>query len=227
MDMYAQGGGHADLAQQLGIADCSCLAIGGSANSRIIRSTLKHSYQTTVPTFYLLGMTFLSRLELPILYQDPAREFEGSWTNPQNQQFRSQWMPNWTDRDTKQWVGLKLKSEFQSIVDRLEDLMYRMLSLQTSLTARGHRVLMYQQADNIYQEFLEDSRFELFKNNTGIKDGFVWRSIAWQHGHKVAAVTYSETDQYVPPDMAHPLPGHHLMINTHLTQYIKDAKILA
>ena len=202
MDMYAQGGGHADLAQQLGIADCSCLAIGGSANSRIIRSTLKHSYQTTVPTFYLLGMTFLSRLELPILYQDPAREFEGSWTNPQNQQFRSQWMPNWTDRDTKQWVGLKLKSEFQSIVDRLEDLMYRMLSLQTSLTARGHRVLMYQQADNIYQEFLEDSRFELFKNNTGIKDGFVWRSIAWQHGHKVAAVTYSETDQYVPcPDI--------------------------
>ena len=227
MDMYAKGGGHADLAQQLGIANCSCLAIGGSANSRIIRSTLKHSYQTTVPTFYLLGMTFLSRLELPILYQDPAREFEGSWTNPQNQQFRSQWMPNWTDRDTKQWVGLKLKSELQSIVDRLEDLMYRMLSLQTSLTARGHRVLMYQQADNIYQEFLEDSRFELFKNNTGIKDGFVWRSIAWQHGHKVAAVTYSETDQYVPPDMAHPLPGHHLMINTHLTQYIKDAKILA
>ena len=227
MVMYAQGGGHEDLAQQLGIADCSCLAIGGSANSRIIRSTLKHSYQTTVPTFYLLGMTFLSRLELPILYQDPAREFEGSWTNPQNQQFRSQWMPNWTDRDTKQWVGLKLKSEFQSIVDRLEDLMYRMLSLQTSLTARGHRVLMYQQADNIYQEFLEDSRFELFKNNTGIKDGFVWRSIAWQHGHKVAAVTYSETDQYVPPDMAHPLPGHHLMINTHLTQYIKDAKMLA
>ena len=227
MDMYAQGGGHADLAQQLGIANCSSLAIGGSANSRIIRSTLKHSYQTTVPTFYLLGMTFLSRLELPILYQDPAREFEGSWTNPQNQQFRSQWMPNWTDRDTKQWVGLKLKSECQSIVDRLEDLMYRMLSLQTSLTARGHRVLMYQQADNIYQEFLEDSRFELFKNNTGIKDGFVWRSIAWQHGHKVAAVTYSETDQYVPPDMAHPLPGHHLMINTHLTQYIKDAKILA
>lgn len=227
MDMYAQGGSHADLAQQLGIANCSSLAIGGSANSRIIRSTLKHSYQTTVPTFYLLGMTFLSRLELPILYQDPAREFEGSWTNPQNQQFRSQWMPNWTDRDTKQWVGLKLKSECQSIVDRLEDLMYRMLSLQTSLTARGHRVLMYQQADNIYQEFLEDSRFELFKNNTGIKDGFVWRSIAWQHGHKVAAVTYSETDQYVPPDMAHPLPGHHLMINTHLTQYIKDAKILA
>lgn len=141
MDMYAQGGGHADLAQQLGITNCSSLAIGGSANSRIIRSTLKHSYRATVPTFYLLGMTFLSRLELPILYQDPAREFEGVWTNPQNQQFQTQWVPHWTDQDTKQWIKLKLKSELHSITDRLEDLMYRMLSLQDSLTARGHRVL--------------------------------------------------------------------------------------
>jgi hypothetical protein len=227
MEVYANGGGHADLAQQLGIADCSSLAIGGSANSRIIRSTLKHSYQATVPTFYLLGMTFLSRLEIPILGQDPNREFEGTWTNPQNQQFRSQWVPHWSDADTAQWIELKLKSEIYSIADRLEDLMYRMLSLQASLTARGHRVLMYQQADNIYQEFLEDSRFEHFKNNLGIKDGFAWRSIAWQHMHEVAKVIYPKGNQHVPPDMAHPLPGHHLMINTHLTQYINDAKILA
>ena len=227
MDMYAQGGGHADLAQQLDIANCSCLAIGGSANSRIIRSTLKHSYQATVPTFYLLGMTFLSRLELPILYQDPAREFEGVWTNPQNQQFRSQWMPHWSDSDTAQWIELKLKSEFQSIADRLEDLMYRMLSLQTSLESRGHRVLMYQQADNIYQEFLDQPRLSLLQNNPSIKDGYRWRAIAWQHMHKVAATIYPAGNQYVPPDMTHPLPGHHLMINTHLTQYIKDAKILA
>jgi len=227
MEMYTVGNGHEDLAQQLDIANCSSLAIGGSANSRILRSTLKHSYQATVPTFYLLGMTFLSRLEIPILGQDPNREFEGAWTNPQNQQFRSQWVPHWSDSDTAQWIELKLKSEIYSIADRLEDLMYRMLSLQASLTARGHRVLMYQQADNIYQEFLEDSRFEHFKNNLGIKDGFAWRSIAWQHMHEVAKVIYSKDNQYVPPDMTHPLAGHHLMINTHLTQYIKDAKILA
>ena len=67
---------------------------------------------------------------------------------------------------------------------------------------------------------------ELFKNNPGIKDGFAWRSIAWQHMHEVAKVIYPEGSQYVPPDMVHPLAGHHLMINTHLTQYIKDAKIL-
>lgn len=227
MEMYASGRGHKDLAQQLDIPAATSLAIGGSANSRIIRSTLKHSYQTNVPTFYLLGMTFLSRLEWPILCQDPTREFEGVWTNPQNQHFRSQWMPHWSERDTEQWIELKLKSEMYSIVDRLEDLMYRMLSLQASLESRGHRVLMYQQADNIYQEFLEEPRLALLKNNPGIKDGFEWRSIAWQHMHEVAKVTYPEGNQYVPPDMIHPLPGHHLMINTHLTHYIKQSKILA
>jgi hypothetical protein len=227
METYAQGKGHKDLAQQLNIPTATSLAIGGSANSRIIRSTLKHSYQATVPTFYLLGLTFLSRLELPILYQDPTREFEGVWTNPQNQQFRSQWIPHWSEHDTEQWIKLKLKSEMYSIVDRLEDLMYRMLSLQASLESRGHRVLMYQQADNIYQEYLNDPKLALFKNNPGIKDGFEWRSIAWQHMHEVAKVTYPEGNQYVPPDMTHPLPGHHLMINTHLTHYIAQSKILA
>lgn len=227
METYAQGQGHKDLAQQLDIPVATSLAIGGSANSRIIRSTLKHSYQATVPTFYLLGMTFLSRLEWPILYQDPTREFEGVWTNPQNQQFKSQWMPHWSEHDTEQWIELKLKSEMYSIVDRMEDLMYRMLSLQASLESRGHCVLMYQQADNIYQEYLNDPKLALFKNNPSIKDGFEWRSIAWQHMHEVAKVTYPKGNQYVPPDMTHPLPGHHLMINTHLTHYIKQSKILA
>ena len=104
--------------------------------------------------------------------------------------------------------------------------MYRMLSLQASLESRGHRVLMYQQADNIYQEYLDEPKLALFKNNPSIKDGFEWRSIAWQHMHEVAKVSYPEGNQYVPPDMTHPMPGHHLMINTHLTHYIKQSKIL-
>lgn len=226
-ETYALGNGHLDLAEKLSIPTATSLAIGGSANSRIIRTTLKHSYQTTVPTFYVLGMTFLSRLEMPILKNSPESEFEGPWTNPQNQQFRSQWVPQWTDKDTQQWVELKLKSEVYSIADRLEDLMYHMLSLQASLESRGHRVLMYQQADNLYQDYLEDSRLHLLKNNKAIKDGYSWRAIAWQHEHNVEKTIYPEGNQYVPPDMVHPLAGHHEIINTHLTQYIKDSKLLA
>ena len=225
METYASGGGHRDLAQQLNIPHCSSLAIGGSANSRIIRTTLKHSYQATEPTFYLLGMTFLSRLELPILNQDPTQEFEGTWTNPQNQQFRNRWMSQWSDQDTEQWVELKLKSEVCSILDRTEDLMYRMLSLQESLQSRGHRVLMFQQADNLYQEHLSNPRLKLFQRPE-IIEGFAWRAIAWQHAQGVAPTIYSAGSQYVPPDVTHPEPGHHQQVNEYLTNYIQEHKIL-
>jgi hypothetical protein len=66
-ELYSTGGGHLDLAARLGIGSAATLALGGSANSRIIRTTLKHSYQTSVPTFYVIGATFLSRNEIPIL----------------------------------------------------------------------------------------------------------------------------------------------------------------
>ncbi len=62
MHSYALGNGHQDLAQRLGIAQAASIAVSGSANSRILRTTLKHSY-TAPPTLYVLGMTFL-RLSL-------------------------------------------------------------------------------------------------------------------------------------------------------------------
>ena len=71
---YASGNGHEDLAQRLGMANAHSIAVSGSANSRILRTTLKHSY-TAPPTLYVLGMTFLSRLEIPIC--EPENEFEG------------------------------------------------------------------------------------------------------------------------------------------------------
>ena len=66
-ESYARGQGHMDLAQRLGFVDehnipqASTLAIGGSANSRILRTTLKHSYQATQPMFYVLGICVKTR----------------------------------------------------------------------------------------------------------------------------------------------------------------------
>jgi hypothetical protein len=148
MEAYAVGNGHGHLADLLGIPNSATLAIGGSANTRIIRTTLKHSYQTTEPTFYVLGLSFLSRLEIPIL--ERQSEFEGRWTNPQNQKFRSEWQYGWTDTETQQFVELKLKSEMYSILDRLEDLMYRVLSMIKDLHSRGHQVVIFNQADDMY-----------------------------------------------------------------------------
>jgi hypothetical protein len=223
MEVYAMGNGQQDLANRLNIKNSTSLAIGGSANSRIIRTTLKHSYQTTVPTLYVLGMTFLSRNEIPIL--TPDDEFEGMWTNPQNQQFADRWQNHWTQRDTERYVDLKLKAEWTSVPDRLEDLMYRIVSMASDLHQRGHRVLVYQQADDIYQYYLDHPRFDLFKKSTWIVDGYRWCAIPWQHSHGVpdsGAGEYSE----VPEHIKHRRPGNHAVLNEFLTQYIQQHCLL-
>jgi hypothetical protein len=223
MESYAGGQGHVDLANHLGLTTATSLAIGGSANSRILRTTLKHSY-TAPPTLYVLGMTFLSRLEIPIC--EPESDFEGRWINPQNQEFRQRWQYGWTQSDSDQFVENKLKSEVFSILDRTEDLMYRMLSTIADLKSRGHRVLMFQQADNLYLSLLSDPRLALFAQPE-IVGKFGWRATAWQAEQGVQPKDYGPGAPYVPPDMTHPAIGHHQKLNEYLTNYIQERKILA
>jgi hypothetical protein len=224
MHSYAAGQGHVDLKDTLGIESAHNIAISGSANSRILRTTLKHSYAATVPTFYVLGMTFVSRLELPICEEENS--FEGRWANPQNQEFKSRWQLHWTEKDCEQFVETKLKSEIHSIVDRTEDLMYRMLSTIRDLKSRGHQVLLYQQADTLYQEFLHDPKLALLNSCAEIVHGFGWRATAYQHEQGVPGTKYSPGSPYVPPNMVHPQRGEHHVLNTYLTNYINENKIL-
>ena len=183
-ESYALGNGHVDLAKQLDLnTQSTSLAIGGSSNSRILRTTLKHSYQTAEPTLYVLGLTFVSRAEIPIC--TPDNDFEGRWINPQNQEFKHRWQLDWSQNDSDRFVEIKLKSEVYSIIDRTEDLMYRMLATIADLHSRGHKVLMFQQADNLYQEYLDHPRLQLFRRPE-ILDGFRWCAIAWQAQQGVA-----------------------------------------
>jgi hypothetical protein len=225
MEAYASGKGHIDLAQRLGIASSESLAIGGSANTRIIRTTLKHSYQTNKPTFYVLGMTFLSRLEIPIL--ERQSEFEGRWTNPQNQQFAKDWQYGWSQTETDQFVEIKLKSEIYSILDRTEDLMYKILTMISDLHTRGHRVLVYQQADMLYQNHLDDPRLQFFKTTPAIIDSYSWRAVPWQLTNGVPPTNYgSNPKNVVPLDIQHPMPGYHQKLNEFLVDYINQHAIL-
>jgi hypothetical protein len=225
MDHYAMGQGHVDLANRLGIESAHNIALSGSANSRILRTALKHSYAAAVPTFYVLGMTFVSRLELPIC--EEQNTFEGRWVNPQNQEFKPRWQINWTEQDRERFVETKLKSEIFSIVDRTEDLMYRMLSTIRDLKSRGHQALLYQQADNLYQEHLHDPKLALLNSCTEIVHGFRWRATAYQHEQHVPGTKYAAESQFsVPPDMVHPAAGEHHVLNTYLTNYMNEHKIL-
>jgi hypothetical protein len=216
------GKGHEDLAKQLKIPNASSIAISGSANSRILRTTLKHSY-TAPPTFYVLGMTFLSRLEIPIC--EPENAFEGRWVNPQNQEFAHRWQTGWNKKESEQFVETKLKTEVYSILDRVEDLMYRITSTIESLQSRGHKVLVFQQADNLHIDYLSDPRLSLF-NRPEIIGNFGWRAIAWQAEQGVEPKVYPTGSPLPPPDMNHPAIGHHNKLNEFLTNYIQEHKIL-
>lgn len=225
MEGYARGNGHVDLACHLGISNATSLAIGGSANSRIIRTTLKHSYQTAEPTLYILGLTFVSRSEIPILKDD--NPFEGRWCNPQNQEFADRWDYFWNRRLSEEFVRIKLLTEMHSLLDRTEDLMYSVLSAISSLQSRGHQVLVYQQADVDYHGYLD--QLEHF-NHPNIIGGFRWLAINYQHEQGVATapdgpVTYiGPTD--VPANIRHRAVGQHQVLNDYLINYIKENNVL-
>jgi len=220
MELYASGLGHVDLATRLNIAHSHSLALGGSANSRIIRTTLKHSYTVEQPTLYILGMTFVSRREIPILNPVHGQSFEGMWTNPQNQDFESQWQAQWSRSDTDLYVKLKLKWEWMSVADRMEDLMYRIVSMGQDLMSRGHRVLVFQQADDLHLEIFDHPRFDLFRKQPWIID-YTWRSIVWQHKQGVPG-----TGAKAPEPIRHRHPQHYHQLNKFLTDYIWTHDIL-
>jgi hypothetical protein len=242
MESYVSGGGHRDLAENLGIEKYSSLAIGGSANSRILRTTLKHSYQTDKPTFYVLGMTFIGRTEIPILKYAPDEtedsSFEGRWTNPQNQKFSERWEYFWTDKDTEKFVDIRLKAEFYSLLDRTEDLMYQMLAAISDLTSRGHAVLLYQQADSSIllpkypdqpDRFIDSDRLKLLASKSNIVDGFKWQAIQWQHHQGVPEVPNGNWKSIygdAAPEIRHRAYGHHHQLNEYLINYVKQYKIL-
>lgn len=224
METYSTGSGHHDLADHLGIPTASSLALGGSANGRILRSTMKHSFTTTRPTFYVLGMTFLSRDELPIL--EPTNQFEGAWTNPQNQAHESLWVHPWTSRDTKQYVELKLKWEYASAVDRYEDLQYRILAVIDSLSRRGHGVLVYNQADEMFLNARHDSRLRFFRGHDRIVGDYHWMAIPWQHEQGVPPMDYAVGSTSVRAAIKHRASGRHAALNKFLTDHIKTHNLL-
>lgn len=225
MYTYASGQGHHDLAERLDIPVASSLAISGSANSRILRTTLKHSYTTNRPTFYVLGMTFLSRDELPLL--KATNNFEGAWTNPQNQDHKMLWQPPWTAQDTDTYVELKLKWEWHTHVDRGEDLQYRMLSVINDLQSRGHAVVIFNQADDLLVPFFDDPRLRFFSGVNNIIEAYRWRAIQYQHDHNVPSMDYGTQPGEVPEPLKHRLPGWHAVLNEYLVDYIIQRDILS
>lgn len=218
MVSYAMGDGHIDLARQLNITTATSLAVNGSCNSRIIRTTLKDSYLTDQPTFYIVGLSFLARGEFPI--NADRDSLEGRWVSTQHAQFpaTNNCIPFWTAKDTEKFVELKTKLEAESVEERLEQLMYQLLSMIADLKARGHQILVFRQPEDAYDHCLTTDQFTQLKKCVNIIDGLSWGAIQWQADN---GVKFSPNDSKHPVGIRHALPGEHGPINKFLLEYIE------
>ena len=221
MAIYAQGQGHKDLADRLIIPESQSMARAGTCNNRIIRTTLKHSYQTLIPSLYIVGLTFLDREELPIGKEES--EFEGRWVSVQNGFLGSNFEDTWNQRDCDNYLNLKVRIRLvNNLIDRIEDLMYKILSLIGDLESRGHRALVFAQIAQEFRPHVDHPRLQLLKSTANIVDGLTWSANAWQ----ISQGAKTDPDSRIPLDMQHVSSGEHTYLNAFLENYIREFRLL-
>jgi hypothetical protein len=223
MDHYVQGNGHSDLANQLGMAKSVALALPGSCNGRIIRTTLKDSYMTKQPTLYVIGLSFLHRNEMPVSRID---DFEGRWLS-----FQNELDPEkidgyfWSLSDSKRAVECFSKLAPYALNDQLEQLMFSLLAMVSDLINRGHQVVIFRQASEAYANLkvLDEERFKFLKDSVNIVDGLKWSSLEFLAEKNIM---YNSEDSHLLKTIQHPAPGEHLHLNKFLVEYITTHKLL-
>ena len=211
---YDMGNGHISLAEQLNMPLAYSLALPGSCNNRIIRTTLKDSYITNQPTLYIIGLSFLNRSELPV---GREKGIEGKWISFQNQINPNLIADFWSDQDSRQAVEHNLKIESHAIKDKLEDLMFKLLAMISCLTSRNHQIIIFRQTPDYYTNYLSENRFRFLKNYANIVDGLAWGGLKFQAKQNIK---YGTADKLLPKLIRHPLPGEHEPLNKFLVEYI-------
>jgi hypothetical protein len=222
MNLYAMGNGHKDLSAQLGIQHAFDLSLPGACNNRIIRTTYRHSYQTNQPTFYLLGMTFVNRTELPVLEKSTV---DGHWVSFQTRAVEKKWVWPWTNSDSEKFIELCLKSQLLNRKDLAEDLIYKLLGLQANLIQRGHRLLVFRQAEDDYQEFFQD--LKSLSASPVFVDGLSWCALPWQFKAGAQPTKNDIENLDIPQHVWHVDAGQHQQLNAFFVDYIKTHGILA
>ena len=223
MEMYSDGGVE-DLSQQLGINFAKSLALTGACNSRIIRTTLKDSYQTSEPTLYIIGITYLTRHELPLL--SGRSESDGKWQSINNNFKKSSAIEldaHFTYNDIKNYCSLWDKFTVLGIDDLALNLQYQLLSLCDSLQYQGHRCVIFNTAESALDWVVDKTDFDLLKSKKQLIQGLRWKSIPWQFEQGAIC---SELDEHLPIGARHVASGQHRWLNKFLVDYINQQSIL-
>jgi len=222
MDAYAVGKGHVDLAARLNIPTAESLAKSGSANSRSIRTCLRDCYNTSMPTLYIIGVTFFSRTEITVV--TPPDPVEGTWKSLQNQ-LPSEYNYNstWSEQDMKTYIDLKSKYMSIGFEDQFEFFAYQLLSLVDTVQGQGHQILIFNQVEQLHLEYGSSNTFDILAKRINIVDQLKWAAVPWQFEN---GTTPMDRNSHMPLNIRHPNYGDHHNLNRFLVDYIKDHKLL-
>ena len=97
--------------------------------------------------------------------------------------------------------------------------MYRLLCLTDSLTFRGHRVVIFNTAENSVNYYINNNCFDPLREKKQIIHGLNWCSIPWQIQQGAA---WMVGEEHIDPGCRHVAPGQHQWLNEFLVEYINQ-----
>lgn len=220
MANYANGSGHIDFAKQLNIPYATSLADFGISNNNILRRVLKDSYASTIPTFYLIGLSFFDRTELPVLTGNNDETWLSFPSQTRNFSASDSLVNTITAADVYQFDNLRDRIWAQNGKWQFDDFILRLTSFINDLEYRGHAVLVFSTAD--YINGLVTHTVKQLLVRPEIVDALTWQAVQWQH--KQGANAFYEPG--VPAELRHIKPGQHQYLNKFLLTYMKQYPVI-
>lgn len=219
---YAQGSGHEDLAHELKIQQAHSLAQCGSANSRILRTTIRDAL-CNPPTLYIIGLSFISRHDYPISAQ--ILDQDGPWLAMQNLPPDiniDRCVPGISHQDVSDIFKVKQKLCVYGSFWYFDELQLHLKCLILALRGLGHTCAIFFSAEQQHLNWLDDHRFQDIIKFPEFVHGLQWLSVPWQHDQGVPC----QYDDRIDGIFRHRQQGEHKKFNDFLAAYIINNNLL-
>jgi hypothetical protein len=180
------------------------------------------------PTLYIIGISFLTRHEVPILLGRDNKDGKWMTVNSTFTAYRNVKSSNgldqhFTQQDIADYCALYDKFTVLGIEDLALNLQYQLLSLRDSLCYRGHRCLIFNTSEHALDWVIDKQEFDLLKLDKHFIEGLKWKSIPWQFEQ---GADFYPGDEIYPAESRHVALGQHQWLNEFLVDYINQHGIL-
>jgi hypothetical protein len=227
MTHQAMDGGIEHLADLLGISNTQDISRPGNSNQSIIRTTLEHSLQTDQPTLYVVSITYLPRLELPVaLHTDQWSSGRDRWLNITNTDFDQTLLKTTTTKhEIMDYVDLKHRIYNDANYELVRELFRNLRMLIDSVKARGHSIAVFNSAEERVVDCFNTVGIDEFAKFDSVEfiDQLSWLSNQYQYDN---GLTWDDGDEKFPLVQRHVRSGQYKLLNNFLVDYINKHCII-